>query len=60
MSIYDEAVAYTRTRQQKFVDSLQDLLRIPSISTLPEHNPDMRRAAEWLAARLRALNFDRI
>jgi acetylornithine deacetylase/succinyl-diaminopimelate desuccinylase-like protein len=60
MSIYDEAVAYTRTHQQKFVDSLQDLLRIPSISTLPEHNPDMRRAAEWLAARLRALNFDRI
>jgi acetylornithine deacetylase/succinyl-diaminopimelate desuccinylase-like protein len=29
-----------------------DFLRIPSISALPEHAPDCRRAAEYLAARL--------
>ncbi|MBM4407018.1 MAG: dipeptidase [Chloroflexi bacterium] len=29
-----------------------DFLRIPSISTLPEHAGDCRAAAEWLAARL--------
>ena len=30
----------------------QAFLRIPSISALPEHAPDVRRAAEWLAAAL--------
>ena len=29
--------------------SYKDFLRIPSISALPEHAPDVRRAAEWLA-----------
>jgi acetylornithine deacetylase/succinyl-diaminopimelate desuccinylase-like protein len=30
--------------------SYGDFLRIPSISTLPDHAPDVRRAADWLAA----------
>ena len=34
---------------------LSDFLRIPSISTLPAHNADCRRAAEWVAAELRRL-----
>jgi acetylornithine deacetylase/succinyl-diaminopimelate desuccinylase-like protein len=31
---------------------LAELLAIPSISSVPEHAPDMRRAAEWIAGRL--------
>jgi acetylornithine deacetylase/succinyl-diaminopimelate desuccinylase-like protein len=34
---------------------LTDFLKIPSISTLPAHDADCRRAAEWVAAELRAL-----
>jgi acetylornithine deacetylase/succinyl-diaminopimelate desuccinylase-like protein len=34
---------------------LSDFLRIPSVSTLPAHDSDCRRAAEWVAARLRRL-----
>ncbi len=34
-------------------DALLELARIPSISALPEHAPDMVRAAEWVADRLR-------
>jgi acetylornithine deacetylase/succinyl-diaminopimelate desuccinylase-like protein len=34
------------------VTQLTELLSIPSISTLPEHAADIRRAAEWLAADL--------
>ena len=34
---------------------LSEFLRIPSISTLPAHNADCRRAAEWVAAELRGL-----
>ncbi|HLH38403.1 MAG TPA: dipeptidase [Bryobacteraceae bacterium] len=30
------------------MDDLISFLRIPSISALPEHAPDVRRAAEWL------------
>ncbi len=34
-------------------DALLELARIPSISALPEHAPDMVAAAEWVAERLR-------
>ncbi len=34
---------------------LSDFLRIPSVSTLPVHNQDCRRAADWVAAELRRL-----
>jgi acetylornithine deacetylase/succinyl-diaminopimelate desuccinylase-like protein len=33
-------------------------LRIPSVSTLPEHRDDVRRNCEWLADRFRALGLD--
>jgi acetylornithine deacetylase/succinyl-diaminopimelate desuccinylase-like protein len=31
---------------------LEELLAIPSVSSEPEHAPDLRRAAEWIARRL--------
>src|SRR5882724_5755376 len=34
------------------VEGLKAFLRIPSISTLPEHKPDIRRAAEFCANEL--------
>ncbi len=36
---------------------LFDLLRIPCISTLPAHQPDMQKAAEWLRDQLLELGF---
>ena len=47
---------------EEFDSSLEELfayLRIPSISTLPEHQPDMMRAAEWTAAKLRQIGMSR-
>jgi len=35
--------------------ALLELARIPSVSALPEHAPDMVAAAEWIATRLRAV-----
>ena len=37
-----------------------DLLRIPSISALPEHAPDIRRAAEWVAGELRRIGMEHV
>lgn len=37
----------------RFRSELYDFLRIPSISAVSEHQPDMRSAAEWLADRMR-------
>ncbi|MCL2133057.1 MAG: dipeptidase [Bacteroidales bacterium] len=40
---------YIENNKQRFLDELFELLRIPSISALPEHAPDMVRAAEkWV------------
>ena len=35
------------TREGRY-DTFRDLLRLPSISALPEHRADIRRTAEWL------------
>ena len=39
-------------RLPRFRAELYDFLRIPSVSAKTEHSADVRRAAEWLAARL--------
>lgn len=41
--------------KERLLHDLSDFLRIPSISTLPAHDADCRRAAEWVAAELRRL-----
>src|SRR5689334_23627170 len=40
---------------ESLLRDLSEFLRIPSISTLPAHDADCRRAAEWVAAQLRRL-----
>src|SRR5271155_1617036 len=46
------AVEFAQTNQARFVEELKSLLRIPSVSTAPEHRGDVRRAAEFCAAEL--------
>ncbi|HKU62984.1 MAG TPA: dipeptidase [Gemmatimonadales bacterium] len=41
--------------QPRLLEELFELLRIPSVSSLPEHAGDCRRAAEWLRAELTRL-----
>ena len=38
--------------QQQYLDELLDFLRIPSVSALPQHAEDVRRAGQWVADRL--------
>jgi acetylornithine deacetylase/succinyl-diaminopimelate desuccinylase-like protein len=37
---------YVKTHEKRFLDELFELLRIPSISSVPEHKPDMYKCAE--------------
>jgi acetylornithine deacetylase/succinyl-diaminopimelate desuccinylase-like protein len=54
------AVAFARTNQQRFVNELKDLLRIPSISTLDEHKGDVRKAADFVASELRRIGMENV
>lgn len=57
----DSAVSAVRTYIEQhrvaFLDDLTEWLRIPSVSAQPDHAPDVRRSADWLAAKLRETGF---
>ena len=54
------AVAFAKQNHPRFLTELKDLLRIPSISTLPEHAADCRKAAEKLAAELKRIGMENV
>ena len=54
------AVDYARGNQQRFLNELKDLLRIPSISTLQEHKADVRKAAEFVANDFRRIGLEHV
>lgn len=51
------AIDLARANRASAVADLVDELRIPSISTLLEHRHDVRRNAEWLAAKFSAIGM---
>jgi acetylornithine deacetylase/succinyl-diaminopimelate desuccinylase-like protein len=54
------ALEYSRLNQPRFLAELKALLRIPSVSTLPEHKGDVRHAAEVLAAELQRIGMENV
>jgi acetylornithine deacetylase/succinyl-diaminopimelate desuccinylase-like protein len=52
------AVAFAKQNHPRFLSELKDLLRIPSISTLPEHEGDCRKAAEMLKSELTRIGLE--
>ncbi|MEW5989803.1 MAG: dipeptidase [Chloroflexota bacterium] len=59
MTTLDPAVeAHLEATREARLASYLELLRIPSISALPEHAGEVRRAAEWIAAELARIGFD--
>jgi len=54
------AVEYARKNYSRFLDELKALLRIPSVSTLPEHIGDCHFAAEVLAADLSKIGLEHV
>ena len=54
------AVDYARKNYPRFLEELKALLRIPSVSTIPEHAGDCHFAAEVLAADLSKIGFENV
>jgi acetylornithine deacetylase/succinyl-diaminopimelate desuccinylase-like protein len=51
---------YLKQRRPAHLAKLQELLRIPSVSTDPRHAGDVRRAAEWVRGRLKQAGCTRV
>src|SRR5262245_8165122 len=54
------AVDFARQNQQRFLNELKDLLRIPSVSTTPEHKSDVQKAADYVASELRRIGMENV
>src|SRR5437879_494459 len=60
MSTAAVTFAQNKENQQRFLNELKDLLRIPSVSTLPQHKDDVRRAAEFIATELKRIGMENV
>jgi len=56
----DVAVGFAKSNGERFVDELKALLRIPSISTDPEHVGDVRKAAQFVADELLRIGMQNV
>ncbi len=52
--------AFLDSHAAERLESFKELVRIPSISALPEHAADCRRTAEWIAADLTRIGMDHV
>jgi acetylornithine deacetylase/succinyl-diaminopimelate desuccinylase-like protein len=50
--------AFLDAHREERLESYLEFLRIPSISTLPEHRPDSLRAARWVADEFTRIGLD--
>jgi acetylornithine deacetylase/succinyl-diaminopimelate desuccinylase-like protein len=56
----NDVVDYINVNRDRYVEELKQYLAIPSISALPEHAADVRRAAEWTGDALRAAGLQNV
>jgi len=52
MDNIDKVVDFINMQRDHYVDELKTFLAIPSISALPEHQADVRKAAEWTSSHM--------
>ncbi len=51
---------YVSSNRERFLEELKEFIRIPSISTSPENNDDVKRAAEFVADALKTAGLENI
>ena len=52
--------AFVEENKSRLLDELKAFLRIPSVSTLPEHIPDVQRAAQFVADSMKTAGLEHI
>lgn len=55
-----EVVDYIAANEPRFLEELKEYLRIPSISTDPEHKGEVKRCADWLKAHLEGIGVETV
>jgi len=56
----NQVVDFINVNRDRYIDELKQYLAIPSISALPEHAGDVRRAAEWTADSCRTAGLENV
>jgi acetylornithine deacetylase/succinyl-diaminopimelate desuccinylase-like protein len=56
----NQVVDFINVHRDRYVDELKQYLAIPSISALPEHAADVRRAAQWTADAIGAAGLEHV
>jgi acetylornithine deacetylase/succinyl-diaminopimelate desuccinylase-like protein len=56
----NQVVDFINVNRDRYVEELKQYLGIPSISALPQHATDVRRAAEWTAEELRRVGLQNV
>lgn len=54
------AISFAKENEKRFLEELKELLRIPSISTLPEHRSDIDKAAGFVAGELKRIGIEHV
>ncbi len=54
------SIEYVKANKERFLEGLIRLLKIPSVSALPEHQQDIRSAAEFIADELRTMGMQQV
>ena len=56
----NQVVDFINVNRDRYVEELKQYLAIPSISALPQHAGDVRRAAEWTAESMKAAGLQNV
>ncbi len=56
----NKALEFAKNNQAKFLAELNEFIRIPSVSTAPEHKSDILKTAEWLTRQLAGIGMQNI
>ncbi len=56
----NKVIDFINTNRDRYVHELTEYLAIPSISALPQHKGDVRKAAEWTSAELTRVGLENV
>ena len=56
----EQVINYINGNRDQYIEELKEFLRIPSISTLPEHKSDMYNAANFVSSKLKQAGIENV